>query len=302
MKPLIPRRLQIMVRRWVAKKIRLAHARIWPIDPNAGATPPGWEGWPEGKRFALVLTHDVDTQRGHDRCSQLMELEQKLGFRSSFNFVAEEYAVAEGVRRHLIREGFEVGVHGIKHDCSIFSDHGEFMRQSVHVNRYLSAWEAVGFRSPCMYHNLPLMHALNITYDASTFDTDPFEPQPDGFSTIFPFFVPGNGNGAKGYAELPYTLPQDFTLFILLKEQTVAIWKRKLDWVVENGGMALLITHPDYMDFNGGPASYDEYPVRLYEELLTYITERYHEQYWHPLPREMARFWSGRYGVSHETG
>ena len=31
---------------------------------------------------------------------------------------------------------------------------------------------------------------LNIAYDASTFDTDPFEPQPDGVNTIFPFWVP----------------------------------------------------------------------------------------------------------------
>jgi hypothetical protein len=31
-----------------------------------------------------------------------------------------------------------------------------------------------------------LDHDLNIEYDASTFDTDPFEPQPDGVGTIFP--------------------------------------------------------------------------------------------------------------------
>jgi hypothetical protein len=30
-------------------------------------------------------------------------------------------------------------------------------------------------------------------------------------------------------------------------EKTISIWKKKLDWIVEKGGMALLITHPDYM-------------------------------------------------------
>jgi hypothetical protein len=41
-----------------------------------------------------------------------------------------------------------------------------------------------------MYHDLELLHHLDIEYDASTFDTDPFEPQPDGMGTIFPFWVP----------------------------------------------------------------------------------------------------------------
>lgn len=301
-KPFIPRRLQIMLRRYVAYRTRHLNMNVWPIDPGAGASPPGWQGWPEGKRFALVLTHDVDTQRGHDRCLQLMKLEQEAGVRSSFNFVAEEYAVSEEIRSHLEMGGFEVGVHGLRHNSSLFNNKDEFLRQSVRINYYLNDWGAVGFRSPCMYHNLQLMHNLNITYDASTFDTDPFEPQPDGFSTIFPFFVAGNGDGQKGYVELPYTLPQDFTLFILFKERNLEIWKRKLDWVVAHGGMALFNTHPDYMSFDGRPTAFDEYPAGLYQEFLQYIVERYHGQYWQALPKEVAELWSSRYGVRHEAG
>ena len=37
---------------------------IWPIDKNAGKPPEGWTGWPDGKKFALVLTHDVETAEG----------------------------------------------------------------------------------------------------------------------------------------------------------------------------------------------------------------------------------------------
>ena len=108
----------------------------------------------------------------------------------------------------------------------------------------------MGFRSPCMYHNLDWLHDLHIKYDASTFDTDPFEPQPDGVCTIFPFQVKDDRQD-KGYVELPYTLPQDFTLFIILREESIDIWKKKLAWIAENGGMALLNTHPDYMSFKG---------------------------------------------------
>jgi len=57
-----------------------------------------------------------------------------------------------------------------------------------------------------MYHDLRLLHYLNIEYDASTFDTDPFEPQPDGLGTIFPRWIYDQEN-QKGFVELPYTLP-----------------------------------------------------------------------------------------------
>jgi len=95
--------------------------------------------------------------------------------------------------------------------------------------------------------------------------------------------------GAGGYIELPYTLPQDFTLFVLLGEKTPAIWQRKLDWIAEHGGMALFITHPDYMTFpDGSGEKAAEYPVELYRQFLEYVRSRYSGQYWHALPREVA--------------
>jgi hypothetical protein len=136
---------------------------------------------------------------------------------------------------------------------------------------------------------------LDVEYDASTFDTDPFEPEPDGVCTIFPFWVPGPDG--KGYVELPYTMVQDFTLFGVLGEQSIDIWKRKLNWVVEHGGMALLNTHPDYMCF-GGQRNRDEYPVSLYEELLRYVREKYEGSYWSALPREVAEYYRDRVPLS----
>jgi len=47
----------------------------------------------------------------------------------------------------------------------------------------------VGFRAPAMHDNLEWISELNLEYDLSTFDTDPFEPQSDGVGTIFPFKV-----------------------------------------------------------------------------------------------------------------
>ena len=152
----------------------------------------------------------------------------------------------------------------------------------------------VGFRSPAMHHNLNWLRDLDIEYDLSTFDTDPFEPQPDGMGTIFPFPVKEDGC-RKGYIEMPYTLPQDSTLFVIMREKTIDIWKRKLDWVAEQGGMVLLNTHPDYMNFTKASPGLEEYPASYYSELLEYIKNRYGGEYWHPLPRDMARFWADKY-------
>jgi hypothetical protein len=150
-----------------------------------------------------------------------------------------------------------------------------------------------------MLHKLDWLHQLNITYDASTFDTDPFEPQPEGRHTIFPFWVPQAGangespvtnpsRGRSGYVELPYTLPQDSTLFLLLRETTPEIWMRKLDWIAEHGGMALIDTHPDYMALDGSSQKAGTYPLRLYRDFLDYIRSTYSGEYWAALPRQVA--------------
>jgi len=289
LKPLMARSFQIWLRRQVILRKRDRYSRVWPIEPAVGDPPKGWSGWLENKKFALVLTHDVDTQKGCDRCCQLAELEEELGFRSSFNFVPERYTVMPELRAYLIETGFEVGIHGLYHDGKLYSSRKMFQERAEKINGYLREWGAVGFRSPAMHHNLEWLHDLEIKYDASTFDTDPFEPYSDGAGTIFPFWVDG-GADHKGYVELPYTLPQDHTLFVIMKDRDIDIWKKKLDWIAERGGMALLNTHPDYMNFGGSPLCLEQYPVRFYREFLEYVRRKYEGLYWHSLPKEVARF------------
>lgn len=292
-KPLIPRRLQIGLRRMIVMFLMRKYRDIWPIDQHASKKPFNWKGWPEGKKFALVLTHDVETKKGHDCCMKLMHMEEELGFRSVFNFVPERYKVSPELRRILEESGFEVGVHGLLHDGKYYGSRATFRERAEKINNYLKEWESVGYRAPSMLHKLDWFHDLNVEYDASTFDTDPFEPQSDGMRTIFPFIVEGK-DGSRGYVELPYTLPQDHELFVIMREKTIDIWKRKLDWLAKEGGMALVTIHPDYVNFISTEKSKEEeYPVALYREFLEYIKSRYEGQYWHALPREMARFWRG---------
>lgn len=294
-KPLVPESLNISLRRKYLNYLRSRCGDIWPIDKEAGFLPPGWRGWPGGKKFAVVLTHDVEGDTGVKKCRQLLELEMELGFRSCFNFVAKDYKQDEALMQFLIANGFEIGLHGINHRGNLFASRKSFLNQKPAINNHLKEWNAVGFRTPSMYHNLEWMHELDIEYDCSTFDTDPFEPQPDGIGTIFPCWI-HNGHPDKGYVELPYTLPQDFALFILMQEKDDGIWRKKLDWIAQCGGMALVIVHPDYMCFNGDKPAINQFPAKYYRDFLTYIKEKYEDQYYHVLPREMARFWVKNYG------
>jgi hypothetical protein len=290
-KPFLPVSFRYSMRRLRAR-YKLACVKDWPIMDRAAQAPAGWRGWPNGKQFAVILTHDVEGQIGLDRSAQLASLEERLGFRSSFNFIPEgEYLVKAGIRDELTAAGFEIGVHDLRHDGSLYRTWQSFRGCAAEINRYLSEWGAVGFRAGFMFHDLEWLKKLNIEYDASTFDTDPFEPQPYGAETIFPFWVDG-GLGGGGYVELPYTLPQDSTMFLILQHKAIDLWKRKVDWIAEHGGMVLLNLHPDYIAFDNGPLSLSEFPARFYQELLNYIREKYSGAYWHALPRQIARFFS----------
>jgi hypothetical protein len=289
MKPMMPRCIQLALRRKLVKRQRLISRDIWPIDQRSSFAPANWPGWPDGKQFALVLTHDVDTAKGQERCRELAAVEQQMGLRSSFYFVPRRYEVSHQLRDYLISHGFEVGVHDLYHDGKLYKSKKLFQSRARSINEYLRAWEAVGFRSGAMHHNLEWIKELDILYDASTFDTDPFEPQPDGMQTIFPFYVRRNETQG-GYVELPYTLPQDFTVFILMQETGIAIWKKKLNWIAEHGGMALLIVHPDYMFFGKGKPAIDEYHSALYAEFLEYVISAFKGCYWNVLAKDLANF------------
>jgi predicted glycosyltransferase len=324
LKPYLPWRLRLALRRVYARGIVKGCGDVWPIKESAGRSPKGWPGWPDRKKFALVLTHDVEGQRGLAKVRQLAELEMEMGFRSSFNFVPEgTYAVPKELREWLTRNGFEVAVHDLHHDGKLYRSRKAFQRSAERINHYLKDWGAVGFRSAFMLRRLEWLDDLRIKYDASTFDTDPFEPQPDGVDTIFPFWVPaahsqmptnksGLGNPSKmggpklgdaiglsrpasiwtdrGYCELPYTLVQDFSLFVVLRQPTIETWTRKLAWIAECGGMVMLITHPDYMSFGRIPSKIGQFPVAHYVEFLQHIQRLYTGAYWHALPKEVAAY------------
>lgn len=289
-KPFLPRSVQIALRRARIKRLTPLIKDVWPINEFAGTAPPGWGGWPDGKQFAFVLTHDVESSRGMARCKVLAEIDLKYGFKSVFNIVPCKYDVPTATRWWLQNHGFEVGVHDYNHDGKLYQSRKIFEKRAAVINKYLKEWNVTGFRSAAMHHNLEWISELDIHYDCSTFDTDPFEPQPDGVTTIFPYWYQRE-RSEKGFVEIPYTLPQDFTLFVLKREKDCSIWKEKIKWIAEKGGMATVIVHPDYINFDKGkPSRADEYSLSLYEEFLEHIRGNYKGLYWNPLPKEIQSY------------
>jgi peptidoglycan/xylan/chitin deacetylase (PgdA/CDA1 family) len=233
--------------------------------------------WPGSFQFALVLTHDIESNEGQKYVRAVADLEESLGFRSSFNFVPEGYPIDMNLVDELRQRGFEIGIHGLTHDGKLFNSRAKFERSAEKINKYLKVLGAVGFRAPLTIRHPEWMQSLDLEYDLSFFDTDPFEPIPGGTMSIWPFFL-------GRFVELPYTLVQDYTLTDVLKEETPKIWLEKVEFIRQHCGMALLNSHPDYLQSSSR--------LKIYCEFLQQMQEK--QGYWHALPREAARWWRGR--------
>lgn len=289
-KPFVPRKITRTLRRTQSTSVRNKFKLNWPIEDRYARFQ--WEVinqllfitnqesirfrcfWPQGQRFAFVLTHDVETAKGLAYVRTVANLEESLGFRSSFNFVPGDYQLDYELLHELCERGFEVGVHGHKHNGKLFNSYTEFVRQVGYINDHLKELNAVGFRSPLTLRNPEWMQLLEVEYDLSFFDTDPFEPMPGGTMSIWPFFV-------GRFIELPYTLTQDSTLMIILGEKTPKLWLEKVNFIKRYRGMALLNSHPDYLS---NPVIW-----QVYIDFLQAM--RHRECYWHALPREVAHWW-----------
>jgi hypothetical protein len=230
--------------------------------------------WPDAARFSFVLTHDVDTSDGFRNILPLARIEEELGLRSSWYLVPHKYPIDHGLVAELESRSFEIGIHGYNHDGRLYASKRIFDRRARAINSALKKYGAVGFRSPMVHRNLAWLQSLDIEYDASCFDIDPFQPMPGGVGSIWPFV-------AGKFVELPYTLPQDHTLLVALQQQDCRIWKHKLDFVASHHGMALMLTHPDYL--------VGERNLSFYRDFLIHVREV--GGFWHALPREVAAWW-----------
>ncbi len=293
LRPAMPRGLQIWLRRRFSSVQARARFPRWPVEPAlhdlydlllarlavvAEASVPWIAPWPEPYRWAMVLSHDVEHQLGYENLHLLADVELGLGYTSSWNFVPErDYEVDPERLDQLRADGFEIGLHGLRHDGRDLESQATLERRLPTMRAYAQQWGAVGFRSPATHRDWELMPLLGMEYDSSSPDTDPFEPKSGGCCTWWPFLN-------RELVELPITLTQDHTVFVILERRDDTLWREKVDLLRDRGGMALLLTHPDYMT--------EPELIDLYRRFLA----RYAKDptAWKANPRDVASWWRRR--------
>jgi len=87
--------------------------------------------------------------------------------------------------------------------------------------------------------------------------------------------------------ELPVTTTQDYSLFHILNDYSIDLWKQQTELIMEKHGLMSFIVHPDYI--SGAREQ------SVYKELLTYLsTIRDEKNVWIPTSSEVNRWWRQR--------
>jgi len=292
LKGAIPRRAQLAARRALIRWQGEPEFPAWPADTSVADLLRFWVRceliardrselkfrwfWPDGARAAVVLTHDVESAAGLRNAARIADIEEEHGMRSSFNIVADEYPIDWGIVAELRDRGFELGVHGVHHDRSMFRSRADFESQQPELRRMAERLGADGFRSPATHRVHDWLGDLPVAYDCTVPMSDPYEPQPGGCCSPWPYFI-------ESLVELPWSLSQDHTVLTLLGQSSPDLWIRQVDLIERQAGLVQCLTHPDpgYLGESRNEA--------VYAELLQHLEER--PGLWKALPREVAAWW-----------
>jgi len=237
--------------------------------------------WPDNYETSIIITHDVEDPPGKDFCGRLMDVDESFGFRSSFQVVPEvRYPVSKQYLESITSRGFEVNVHDLTHDGRLYAKYDEFLRRAKRINQYGHDFGAVGFRSGILYRNADWYGAFEFLYDMSIPNVAHLDPQRGGCCTVKPYFI---GN----IVELPVTCTQDYTLFHILQDYSIDLWKTQVARIVAQNGLVSILVHPDYI--------IEPRAQGVYKSLLAHLAElRDAGRAWAPLPREAAEWWHMR--------
>lgn len=237
--------------------------------------------WPEGASSCVIVTHDVETGVGASFTERVMDVDDSFGIKTSFQIIPEgQYTVSKELLKRICDRGFEVNVQDLNHDGNLFDDRQQFLIRARKINKYLQEYGAQGFRSGRMYRNADWFDALEISYDMSVPNVAHLDPQRGGCCTVFPFFI-------DNILELPLTTSQDYSLFHVLGEYSIELWKKQIAIINETHGLVSLIIHPDYI--------MEKRALQVYKSLLEHLSKlRKERNVWVALPRDVNRWWRER--------
>ena len=236
--------------------------------------------WPEGAPACAMMTHDVEGDVGLAFCDELLEIDDAHDIKSAFQLIPQGHEQAwHRTAARLRQRGFEVNLHDLNHDGQLFADKAEFLQRAKRINEYAHEFGCDGFRSGVMYRQQDWYDAFEFSYDMSVPNAAHLEPQRGGCCTVMPYFV-------GDIVELPLTTVQDYTLFHILNDYSITLWKKQIDLITQRHGLISIITHPDYVV---GRRERD-----VYVDLLRYLNSRRGSGLWIALPGEINRWWRNR--------
>jgi hypothetical protein len=223
----------------------------------------------------------VETKEGISLIPLIMDTDEAFGIKASFQLIPEkQYTVGAELLNTIETRGFEVAIQDLAHDGNLFDNRDEFLSRARRINRYLQEYRSQGFRAGRMYRNVDWYEALEASYDMSIPNVAHLDPQRGGCCTVFPYFI-------GRILELPLTTTQDYSLFHILGDYSIELWKRQVALIMEKHGLVSFIVHPDY--------SGKKRALGVYKALLDYVSRmRDEREVWIALPREVNRWWRER--------
>lgn len=297
LRPLLPVKVRKFLQRSALKDWKSLAFPAWPVDRTvdrlfefllalsmkaAGIDrlPFIWF-WPEGHSSCVIMTHDVETRAGLDFVPAMMDIEDSFQIKASFQLIPEKrYRIREVLLNEIRARGFEVNVHDLNHDGHLFDDYDEFVKRAARINRYGREYGARGFRSAVLYRNLDWYASLNFSYDMSVPNVAHLDPQRGGCCTVMPYFI-------GDILELPLSMTQDYSLFHILNDYSIELWKQQIRLIQEANGAVCFNIHPDYV--------IPERARKTYLALLEHLAQlRAENRTWFALPGEVDRWWRAR--------
>ena len=131
-----------------------------------------------------------------------------------------------------------------------------------------------------MYREQSWFDVLDVSFDMSVPNAAHLEPQRGGCCTVMPYFV-------GKILELPLTTVQDYSLFHILNDYSIALWKKQIGMILAEHGLVTVLTHPDYLIESRARA--------VYRDLLAHLRrEQEARNLWMALPGEVDSWWRNR--------
>lgn len=301
LRPLTNRSLRKTIQRLRAANWQKRQFPQWPVDTTVEsicekllslslqadgvATIPFIWFWPDGAPGCISMTHDIEGVAGRNFCARLLDIDDSFGIKASYQIVPEgRYPVTRKFLSLLRDRGCEVCVQDLNHDGRLFDEREKFRRRAAFINRHGREYGAKGFRSAVLYRNPEWYQELDFSFDMSMPNVANLDPQRGGCCTVLPYFI-------GDILELPLTTIQDYSLFHILNERSIDLWRLQLEMILSRNGLASFIVHPDYI--------IEPETLVVYKDLLAMLVEiGKRDGLWFALPSEIDNWWRARSRMS----